>query len=133
MTAWDISPSGVRGVLQRCGKEAADMGEAGGKIQESVTDAGSWAGTIAEHSAGVEGPVGTALKVFFGKSVGDLAYVANRTKRSLDGAVDATTAYVEGDLKMAADAQHEAVKEPPVDLPGQGGGHGASTAGGGGR
>ena len=49
----------------------------------------------------------------------ELGYIAVRTEHSLNGAYDATTEYVKGDLDMAANKQKQAVKEPVINDKGQ--------------
>ncbi|MFC5721716.1 DUF6507 family protein [Streptomyces gamaensis] len=117
MTAWDIYPSSVSGVLQRCGKAAKDLGEAGQKVQGDLQKAAGSAGTVSGVYCGAtppSGPVSDALGDFFGKWERDVVYIAKRTEASFKGARLATEAYIEGDLKMAAQKQGDALKEPEI-------------------
>lgn len=123
MTAWDIVPSEVGAVLTRCGKAAEGLSKAGQAVQKSLPAAALAAGTISGMycgSAPPKGPVGAALAEFGSKWGKDLAYIAQRTANSLNGAQKATQAYMEGDLKMAADVHNAALKEPVIKMPGQG-------------
>ncbi|SPE57897.1 hypothetical protein SNS2_3541 [Streptomyces netropsis] len=122
MTAWDIVPSEVGAVLTRCGKAAEGLSKAGQAVQKSLPAAAIAAGTISGMYCGnaPKGPVGAALAEFGSKWGKDLAYIAQRTVNSLTGAHKATQAYMEGDLKMAADVHNAALKEPVIRMPGQG-------------
>ncbi|MEU3156909.1 DUF6507 family protein [Streptomyces griseoincarnatus] len=129
MTGWDISPSGVSGVLKETAKAAEGLSNTGKALQESMPSAAKSAGTIQQggvERSGVQGPVGAALGEFFTAYQEKLMYVAVRTSNSLNGAADATNAYVKGDLDMAARAQANALKEPKIDLPGADGQQGGS-------
>ncbi|MFG3282907.1 DUF6507 family protein [Streptomyces sp. NPDC048111] len=121
MTGWDIGPSGVSGVLKKTGLAAEDMSKAGTAMQEGLKSAASSAGTISGPYCGdvPVGPVGGALGEFMQHKAQQLGYIAVRTQRSLQGAFDATTEYVKGDLAMAANKQSQAVKEPVVNEQGQ--------------
>ncbi|MEU2991265.1 DUF6507 family protein [Streptomyces griseoincarnatus] len=129
MTGWDISPSGVSGVLKETAKAAEGLSNTGKALQESMPSAAKSAGTIQQggvERSGVQGPVGAALGEFFTAFQEKLMYVAVRTSNSLNGAAGATNAYVKGDLDMAARAQANALKEPKIDLPGADGQQGGS-------
>ncbi len=129
MTGWDISPSGVSGVLKETAKAAEGLSNTGKALQESMPSAAKSAGTIQQggvERSGVQGPVGAALGEFFTAYQEKLMYVAVRTSNSLNGAAGATNAYIKGDLDMAARAQANALKEPKIDLPGADGQQGGS-------
>ncbi|KOU72007.1 hypothetical protein ADK57_10485, partial [Streptomyces sp. MMG1533] len=95
---------------------------------EHLTSAATSAGTIsAEGGGGGEGGekaagglVALALSQYAERASKDLQYVAARAGKSLQGAVDATTAYLNGDQEMAAEAQRNALSEPKLDMPGAG-------------
>ncbi|MFH9816074.1 DUF6507 family protein [Streptomyces sp. NPDC017230] len=121
MTGWDISPSGVQGVLKETAQAAEGLSNTGKALQETLPSAAGSTGTIQQggvERSGVQGPVAAALGEFFTAYQEKLMYVAVRTSNSLNGAADATNAYVKGDLDMAARAQANALKEPKIDLPG---------------
>ncbi|MFC4516854.1 DUF6507 family protein [Streptomyces ehimensis] len=126
MTAWDIRPAEVGGVLQRTATAAEGLSKAGESVQKTLPSAATAAGTISGMVCGPvpSGPVAAALAEFANKWSGDLQYIAKRTAASLNGASEATRHYVEGDLEMAATTQSDALKEPKIDMPGQGGGEG---------
>jgi hypothetical protein len=124
MTGWDISPSGVQRVLTKTAEAAEGLSDTGKALQETLPSAAKSAGTVQQggvEKSGVQGPVAAALGEFFTAYQEKLMYVAVRTSNSLSGAATATNEYVKGDLKMAAQAQANALKEPKIDLPGAGG------------
>ncbi|WP_234380804.1 DUF6507 family protein [Streptomyces sp. NRRL F-5122] len=78
--------------------------------------------SVAEPAEGFAGGlVALALSQYAEHATKDLQYIALRAGKSLQGAVDATTAYLRGDEEMAAEAQRKALGEPRVDVPGVGG------------
>ncbi|EST24699.1 hypothetical protein M878_29380 [Streptomyces roseochromogenus subsp. oscitans DS 12.976] len=60
-----------------------------------------------------------ALSQYAERAMKDLEFVAARAGKSLQGVVDATKAYLDGDEAMAADAQSKACT-PGVRMPGVG-------------
>ncbi|MEW2527664.1 DUF6507 family protein [Streptomyces sp. NPDC047071] len=134
MTAWDIEPGGVGGVLRRAGGSAERMAKAGGEMQKTLPSAAASAGTIAEGGhegdgrparGGKQGPVASALGVFARRWNDDLEYISRRAASSLLGAHLATKEYVEGDLKMAASRNRDAINGIVPDMPGANGGGGS--------
>lgn len=61
------------------------------------------------------GLVALALSKFAEHTTPDLKFIAARAGKSLTGAVDATTAYLNGDLDMAAEAQRKALGAVDLD------------------
>ena len=61
-----------------------------------------------------------ALSQYAERASKDLQFVAARAGKSLQGVVDATTAYLHGDEQMAAEAQRGALAAPKLDAPGVG-------------
>ncbi|MCX4661455.1 DUF6507 family protein [Streptomyces uncialis] len=124
MTGWDISPTGVKGVLEKTGTAAEGLGKAGTTLQTAVPAAAKAAGTLSMGGGGGEsegqGLVAVALSQFMTAHTERLQKIGARASASLNGAANATNAYLTGDLEQAANAQREAVKEPKIDLPGQG-------------
>ncbi|MEU7132150.1 DUF6507 family protein [Streptomyces sp. NPDC046261] len=122
MTGWDIRPGAVYGVLGKAATAAEGLSKAGQGVQKSLPAAAGAAGTISGMYCGAAptGPVGAALAEFGKEWQSQLAYVAQRTANSLNGAKKATDEYVQGDLKMAEDAHRKALEEPKIDMPGQG-------------
>jgi Family of unknown function (DUF6507) len=148
MSGWDITPSGVQGVLNKVVKAAQGLNDASTGLESGLTGAAAAAGTIAAGDyddgyrslapgqygppvPGAEGLVSAALGQFVQANERRLAYIATRTGNSIKGAQDATNEYVKGDLGMAAHAQAQALKEPVIDLPGASGKDGAGQNGGG--
>jgi hypothetical protein len=116
VSSWDIEPNGVRSVEVKTGDAARGLeGQArsyAGHMQSAAVAAGTLSqGGNAPHG----GLVGLALGQFAEATQGRLRYLAERTTRSLQGTVDATKAYLTGDLQMAADAQHTAELPPGYD------------------
>lgn len=125
MTGWDLEPQGIRGVLKTAGESAERIEKQaksyGAHLQSAATSAGTVSaeggggsgGTGGEHAAG--GLVALALSQFAEHTTPDLKFIAARAGKSLSGAVDATTAYLHGDLEMAAEAQHKALGAVDLD------------------
>ncbi|GHA19360.1 DUF6507 family protein [Streptomyces echinoruber] len=131
MTGWDIDVAGVRGVLRKTGTAAKNLSDTGTAMQGNLEEAASAAGTLTSQYGpytSTAGVVGSALGEFLQHWSRDLVYIAKRASRSLNGAAEATGHYVQGDLELAANAQHQAAKEPKVDLPGVSG-NGGRTGG----
>lgn len=113
MTKWDIDPAGVRTVLQN-----------------TQTIAGEFEGQMTSLNGGVEGaaaqscsPIVVKALSGFAQSVSaDIGFVFARTGACMGGAANATNAYVDGDLEMAANAQSSATAapDPTASMPGRG-------------
>ncbi|WP_216369650.1 DUF6507 family protein [Streptomyces griseofuscus] len=119
MTGWDISPGGVESVLSLVGLAADDLGKDVKGYGTSVEEAAQSAGTISGPYCGGPpvGPVGAAVANFVTDTESSVTFMAARIRKTLDGTVKATGAYVDGDLVMAARAQREAAKAPtPAEL-----------------
>ncbi|MFD8990921.1 DUF6507 family protein [Streptomyces goshikiensis] len=128
---WDIKPSGVRGVLIKTRTAAEGFEKAGNALKTALPDAAQHAGTISMGGGGGDGgggggegggegagtgPIGGALAGLMASHDQRLAFIGARTGASVKGAMDATTAYVDGNLEQAATAQHNALQAPQVDL-----------------
>jgi hypothetical protein len=87
-------------------------------------DAGSGGGSGGSGGSGGEkaqgGLVALALSQYAEHASKDLQFVAARAGKSLQGVVDATTAYLRGDEEMAAEAQRRTLAAPKLDMPGAG-------------
>ncbi|MGV9889580.1 DUF6507 family protein [Streptomyces sp. NPDC003395] len=119
VNGWDISPSGVESILSLVGLAADDLGKDVKGYGTSVQDAAESAGTISGPYCGSApvGPVGAAVANFVSDTESSIRFMAARIKKTMDGTVKATGAYLEGDLAMAARAQREAAKAPtPAEL-----------------
>lgn len=124
MAGWDLEPQGIQGVLKTTGECAGKIETHTKAYGEHLQSAATSAGTITaegeahggkggEKAAG--GLVALALSQFSEHTLNDLKFIAMRAGKSLSGAVDATTAYLNGDLEMAAAAQHKALGAVDVD------------------
>lgn len=125
MTGWNLKPQGIQGVLKSTGETASHLEGQAKAYGEHLTSAASSAGTVSAEGGGGGGKaqgglVALALSQYAEHATKDLQYIAARAGKSLQGAVDATTAYLRGDEEMAARAQQRALAEPRVDLPGVG-------------
>ncbi|MCX5377628.1 DUF6507 family protein [Streptomyces sp. NBC_00091] len=122
---WDIKPSGVQGVVNKTITAAEGFQKAGKTLQEQLPQAAQHAGTVTPGGGtggegGGMGPIAGALGELMKSHEYRLGYIGARTEASLNGAIKATTAYVQGNIEQAQNAQNEALKEPKVDLPGAG-------------
>ncbi|MFF2897943.1 DUF6507 family protein [Streptomyces sp. NPDC057966] len=126
MTGWDLKPQGIQGVLKTTGEVASKIQTHATSYGDHMTSAASSAGTITAEGGGggdsggkggeaVGGLVALALSQFAEHTTGDLKFIAARAGKSLTGAVDATTAYLNGDLDMAAEAQRKALGAVDLD------------------
>ncbi|WP_438303788.1 DUF6507 family protein [Streptomyces sp. HUAS TT11] len=125
VSGWDLKPQGIQGVLKSTGETASHLEGQAKAYGEHLTSAASSAGTVSAEGGGGGGKaqgglVALALSQYAEHATKDLQYIAARAGKSLQGAVDATTAYLRGDEEMAARAQQRALAEPRVDLPGVG-------------
>ncbi|WP_405716712.1 MULTISPECIES: DUF6507 family protein [unclassified Streptomyces] len=127
MTGWDLKPQGIQGVLKTTGEVASKIQTHATSYGDHLSSAASSAGTITAEGGGdgggggkdgegaVGGLVALALSQFAEHTTGDLKFIAARAGKSLTGAVDATTAYLNGDLDMAAEAQRKALGAVDLD------------------
>lgn len=113
MTAWDIDPAGVHGVV------TATEGVAGEFETHTTALNGGLDGAAAESASGI---VAGAVTAFGAAAAGDLAFVHTRTGACISAATQATAAYVAGDEQMAANAQSAAASapDPSAIMPGRG-------------
>jgi hypothetical protein len=108
VSAWDIDPSGVQGVVTRTEGVARAFEDQMTKLE------GAMSGAAAQSSSGI---VGEALAGFASANKGHLQFVFTRTGACLNAAVQATNAYVQGDLTMAANAQRSATAAAQTRMP----------------
>ena len=118
MSGWKIQPQGVISVLTAVQAGAQALGDSVKTLpadaQESVTATNS-------------GAIGAAMQAFFESSVSlQLGGVSTRINAAMTGASDATQAYLNGDLQMAASTQADQVAAGNGQLPGSPG-HGHFT------
>ncbi|XNR92435.1 DUF6507 family protein [Streptomyces sp. R-74717] len=126
MTGWDLKPQGISGVLKTTGEVAGKIQTYATSYGDHLSSAASSAGTISAEGGGdggggkdgekaAGGLVALALSQFAEHTTPDLKFIAARAGKSLQGAVDATTAYLNGDLEMAAEAQRKALGAVDLD------------------
>jgi hypothetical protein len=108
MTRWNIDPNGVRAVLVNTQNVA---GQFDGQM---TTLNAALQGAAAQSSSDI---VAGALSGFADSAAASLTFVFTRTGACLGGAAQATNAYLEGDLQMAANAQRSAGAAPDVGGP----------------
>ena len=125
MPGWDLRPQGIQGVLKTTGDTASHLEGHANAFGKHLTSAASSAGTISAdggEGGGKQqgGLVALALSQYAEHATKDLQFIAARAGKSLQGAVDATTAYLNGDEHMAAEAQRKALADPRIDMPGAG-------------
>jgi hypothetical protein len=128
MATWDLHPQGISHVLQTTGETASHLEKQAKSFGEHLTSAATHAGTISAEGGGSGGGgekaqgglVALALSQFAEHASKDLQFIAARAGKSLQGAMDATTAYLHGDQEMAERAQHAALSAPKLDAPGVG-------------
>ena len=114
MSRWDISPGGVRGVLARTETVAAEF-------EDQVTTFNSaMEGAATQSSSDI---VASAIAGFAASAASDIQFVFTRTGACLNAAAQATNAYLDADLEMAANAQAAATAapDPYASMPGGGG------------
>ncbi|MDT3396801.1 DUF6507 family protein [Streptomyces sp. B1866] len=122
MTGWDLKPQGIQGVLRTTGEVAGKIETYAKAYGDHLQSAATSAGTISAEGGGqggekaVGGLVALALSQFAEHTTPDLKFIAARAGKSLTGAVEATAAYLNGDLEMAADAQRKALGAVDLDL-----------------
>lgn len=122
MTGWDLKPQGIQGVLKTTGETAGKIESYAKAYGKHLTSAATSAGTITAEDGGEGGEkaggglVALALSQYAEHATTDLKFIAARAGKSLTGAVDATTAYLNGDLEMAAESQRKALGIPDLDL-----------------
>jgi hypothetical protein len=122
MPAWDISPSGVQSVVSNVSDVMKVLDEIIQAYSGDVQGAATSAGTLAPGGAGGEhkgqtGLVAAALAEFMEGTADELKFIGVRVSKSVNGAVEATVAYRDGDLEMAAEVQRRAAGLVRPDMP----------------
>ncbi len=110
MSRWDIKPAAVQGVLQRTVEVAGKLHGESTSYVEHVKSAAGNAGTLLGPCDAREGLVGMALTAYANSALPELQAVSDRAQTSVQGALDAALAYVQGDEEMAADLQKAAIR-----------------------
>ncbi|MFI9235901.1 DUF6507 family protein [Streptomyces cinnamoneus] len=114
---WDIKPAGVRAVVGRTADVAGKLGDQATSYGNHAQSAGGHAGALVGPCDASQGLVGLALAAYTQHATPELVFIAARARKSLQGAMDATGHYEEGDLEMAANTQRTACQAPtPEEL-----------------
>lgn len=103
---WDIEPGGVATVVTKVGGYVTGDGGLVKELDNFSTHMGNAA------TASASAPINTALKELAGYVSPGLKGMVTKTGSCITGAVNATKAYIQGDLEMAAEAQRNAVSAP---------------------
>jgi hypothetical protein len=113
VTGWNIDPAGVSSVLRRTEGIAAEFDG-----QLTTLDSGL-EGAAGQSSSDI---VASALQGYAESATADIRFVLTRTGACMNGAAQATNAYLHGDLEMAANAQTSATAapDPLATMPGGG-------------
>lgn len=132
MSGWDLKPQGISQVLKSTGESASHLEKYAKAYGEYLTSAATHAGTISADAGSGGGSgghggekaqgglVALALSQYAEHASKDLQWIAARAGKSLQGVVDATTAYLHGDEEMALEAQRKTLSAPKLDMPGAG-------------
>lgn len=103
MSEWNIDVHGVSLVLTDLSDQ---LGLEGGGLSSTIDSTGS--GIDMALTNVKSPPVEAALSGFFDHFTGETDAIFTRTLSCLQGATDATTAYIQGQEDMAAEAQRQA-------------------------
>ena len=112
MTSWSIQPEGVIQVLKNVEAEATELGSSLETMPASLEAAvtGTQSAAIME-----------AVQGWMEMEAPTLKGVSQRINAAMKGAADASKAYIQGDLEMAANVQAAqvtaATAPPPVEEP----------------
>ncbi|KII00066.1 hypothetical protein LP52_03810 [Streptomonospora alba] len=105
MSNWDVSPEGVNSVLTTVGGHVGDEAMTEG-LTGQIDDFGTHVENASEQAASA--PIGQALQEFVDHFGPMMWTMVARTSSAVTAGSEATTAYIDGDLEMAADAQANA-------------------------
>lgn len=115
MDSWDINPEQVGQVLSETFGHLGEEGSSDGLLG-NMQDISTKVETINEMAESF--PISVALSEFCEHYFGVMGEMVSKTVSGLEGASDATTAYVNGDLEMASEAQSTAGQIPTPLPPG---------------
>ncbi|GAB3453161.1 hypothetical protein GCM10027570_32090 [Streptomonospora sediminis] len=113
MSGWDISAEGVSSVLSTVGGHVGDEEMTEGLTGE-IDTFGNHVQSAGEQAASE--PIGLALEEFVDHIRPKLWGMVGRTASAISGCGEATSAYMNGDLEMAAEAQGGAGDISDLDL-----------------
>lgn len=108
MTDWKVAAGQVQTVLGNTQKATEPFQG----ISTSISTAMEWAMKYSQS-----GPIQTVLGDFANKLTEDMKHVGNQVYGSVNGAVEATKAYVDGQEQMAANAMARTPQAWLVDPP----------------
>lgn len=112
MSAWDIDPAGVAGVLQKTQSVA----------QSFEPQVQSMSSAMESAAPNTSSPlVASALGTFAEELKPEVESVMNLTSSAINGCAQAVQAYADGDREMAAQAQANASSVSTPDMPRGGG------------
>lgn len=97
---WKVDPAGVQTLLTSVSTEAEPIGTALGKVDGAVQGAA----TAAQSEV-----IAKAIEQFFTAVTPSITTIQQRIPAAIDGAAAATTAIIDGDEQMAAQAEAAAV------------------------
>ncbi|SEF44209.1 hypothetical protein SAMN04489712_10134 [Thermomonospora echinospora] len=109
MTGWNIAPGEVANVVTTVGGYIGDA-DGGDGLVGQIEDFARHVEDAAMAASSM--PIGTALKEYVTHTSPGLKGMVTKTASCVTGAVQATKAYINGDLEMAAEAQRNAVDAP---------------------
>ncbi|CAM4403101.1 DUF6507 family protein [Nocardiopsis rhodophaea] len=102
MSAWDIDPDGVGSVLQSVGGMIGGEDGGGGLV---ATTASVGEGLTYASSCANSSPISYALQGFLEAYGAKAGAMTAKSVSAVVGCGEATTAYINGDLEMATEAQ----------------------------
>jgi len=118
VAVWDIDAAGVQAVLSRTESEAAPLDTFGAELNTELT------GALTESSSQL---VAASVQGLMDVKMTDIEFVYTRIGSATQAAYAATSAYLAGDVEMAANAQAAATAAPGVPAPGAAGGSRAAA------
>ncbi|GHF19096.1 DUF6507 family protein [Streptomyces morookaense] len=126
MARWDVEPGTVRTVVGNTAKAAGELQGPAESYAKHVQSAATNAGSLVGPCEAPGGLVGPALVAWANGMTPDLEFMAERTQRTLEGALLAVGAYEDGDQEMAERLERAAIEgRDPKDILGE-----AETPGG---
>ncbi|MFC3996259.1 DUF6507 family protein [Nocardiopsis sediminis] len=109
MSGWDIDAPAVGTVMTTVGGYVQGDDGTGGLVGKIQTFSGNVDNAATQAASG---PISTALGEFVGEYADKLTNMVLKSASAVTGCTEATTAYLDGDLEMAATAQEGAGRVP---------------------
>jgi Family of unknown function (DUF6507) len=111
VSSYDIDPPGVATVVTAVGGLVAGEGGSGdGGLVKQLETFGTHVGEAGTAASSM--PIGTALEEYMAYTTPGLRGMVSKAGSCITGAVEATKAYINGDMEMLAEAQRNAVNAP---------------------